>query len=101
MSAHSDYFDKYTLTQLAREVRRVFGPADVRYEANNDCSVVVDGWPSRQYYHADRLGDVLKTFPDGYGEDEAGDAEVCRKLELEGAHIPDHGYAATDAEDRP
>ena len=68
------------MQKLIGEFRRVFGSCD-----ELDGFVSADGWPESFRYDEEKAIRVLATFPDGYGETETGDAEVCSALEDAGA----------------
>lgn len=68
------------LGALAREFKRVFGSADI----TTDGRIQVYGWPTAYRYNLCALP-ALQRFPDGYGETEKGDSEICDILEKVGA----------------
>ena len=69
------------MSQMITEFRRVFG--SVNQDQNG--RVWADGWPDGVEYDVDVAIPVLQQFPDNYGRDERGDAEVCTALENAGA----------------
>ena len=58
------------------EFHRVFGSCD-----ELDGFISADGWPESFRYDEKKAVQVLAAFPDGHGETESGDAEVCAALE--------------------
>lgn len=71
---------------LRSELERVFAsPTEVRHLADERVEARLDAWPEPITYRAHLALKVLARYRDGAGEDERGDAEVCRALEANDA----------------
>ena len=77
------------VNKAEREVRRVFGLADVEADVDTGelVRVCVDGWPDQVVYRTEPLIATLEGFSDGHGKTEDGDREVCSALEEAGAFL--------------
>lgn len=77
------------LWKAAKQVRRIFGEAEVEPEgdAGDLVRVDIDSWPDAIIYRAGVLAEVLAGFPTGHGKTADGDAEICAALENAGAVV--------------